>query len=40
MWREIPLFSCSVGERKVMDHFVVNEITVIVVDYPHRSLKS
>ena len=24
MWKEIPPFSCSVGERKLMNHFVVS----------------
>ena len=23
MWREIPSFSCSVDERRIMNHFVV-----------------
>lgn len=25
MWRKPPLFSYSVGERKLMKHFVVNK---------------
>jgi hypothetical protein len=26
-WREIPPFSSSVGERKIMAHFVVNTLS-------------
>ena len=40
MWKEIPPFSFSAGERKIMAHFVVNEIKVIVPGYPHGSLKN
>ena len=27
-WRDVP-FSCSLGERKIMDHFVVNRSTAL-----------
>jgi hypothetical protein len=29
MWRKIPPFSFSVGERKIMNHFVVNPVFLI-----------
>ena len=40
MGKEIPPFSFSAGERKIMAHFVVNEIKVNVLACPHRNLKS
>jgi len=39
MWKEIPPFSFSAGERKIMAHFVVNEIKLIVPGDPHGNLK-
>ena len=39
MWKEIPPFSFSAGERKIMAHFVVNGIKVIVPGYPHGNLE-
>jgi hypothetical protein len=35
----MPPFSFSVGERKLMTHFVVNEIKMIVLGCPQGSLK-
>jgi hypothetical protein len=26
-WRDATLFSCSVGERKIMNHFVVENVS-------------
>ena len=31
MWKESPPFSFSVGERKIMAHFVVNPTFLILV---------
>jgi hypothetical protein len=31
MWKEIPAFSFSAGERKIMAHFVVNPTFLILV---------
>jgi hypothetical protein len=39
VWRKIRPFSCSVGERKLMNHFVVNAFKMMVPDYAHRTLK-
>ncbi len=39
MEKQIPPFSFSAGERKIMAHFVVRENNVIVLGDPQNSLK-
>ena len=37
MWKESPLFSFSVGERKIMAHFVVKCLFILWLR-PHRAV--
>ena len=39
MWKEIPPFSFSAGERKIMAHFVVKSVvSFIYAAQPHSDL--